>query len=344
MKESKRARSSSSTKKKIGTTTTSTTTTTFDVVNLLNQQDEYAEKQNKRRKYDIQRSKAAQSQMKIHNSLLECRILIQNPFNQINNYTNNNDIFSNMGDEDKSSLLSSCNQLLINLLDARKMLVNDEKSEKIDYQSIITGDNNDESDRDKKQRKEQQIADVINKEYINCRDHHWKEVLDRRHRDVRLHSGQITAKNMNTTVGTTTTQFKIMDSSFWEQVDSTVQYDIQRHRSTIRQQQEQEQNQLEKDKIQKYPIEWKFDDSKLYQQYVKDFVMNATGNGTNGGRDELSAAQERLLKKQQRKNASNMLASTKPIVDRKASKGRKIRYADISKRAEKYTIVDCDSD
>lgn len=111
----------------------------------------------------------------------------------------------------------------------------------------------------------------------------WETVLNRRHSEVKLHSGKMTQKS-----------FKALDASFWSQVEATVQYEEAR---------EDEQE---------------FSDSKLYQQLLKDFcTSNSAALSSNTSNDVV-----------QRRKASN---DPKKKVDRRASKGRKIRYATIDK-------------
>ena len=130
----------------------------------------------------------------------------------------------------------------------------------------------------------QELDDELESEYDTCRQN-WKQVLNQRHKDLKLHSG-LTAKS----------QFRVMDSSFWEQVDATVEYEKIRASD----QDEEETN---------------FDDSKVYQQILKEFVANST-NANQNGSNRFSTKTKKTQKKE---------------VDRRASKGRKIRYKEIPK-------------
>lgn len=130
-----------------------------------------------------------------------------------------------------------------------------------------------------KDKHAEQHSDTLQTEYEAHREQ-WKEVLDRRHRDVRLHSGASTNK----------TQFRVMDSSFWEQVDATVQHEQLRQKQQRRQQ---------NDRIE-------FDDAKVYQHMLKDFVSQRAGNN--------SSSDVQLVVP--RRNKQKMASSNKPTIDR----------------------------
>ena len=112
----------------------------------------------------------------------------------------------------------------------------------------------------------------------------WKEVLNRRHKEVRLHAG-LAAKS----------QFRVLDASFWEQVESTVRH-----------QQRQESHGSSSSTV---------DDSKVYQQLLKEFVSSHPSAAQNGGRSSSTSSSRRTVNQ----------------VDRRASKGRKLRYNPIPK-------------
>lgn len=118
----------------------------------------------------------------------------------------------------------------------------------------------------------------------------WTKVLNRRHKDLRLHTG-ITAK----------AQFKVMDSSFWQQVEAASTHEELRLSSSSS------------------SSDNKFDDAKLYQHMLQDFLA-----GQRQQQDQQTSTTDAV----KRRKATNQ---PKKNVDRKASKGRKIRYAVIPK-------------
>jgi hypothetical protein len=211
------------------------------------------------------RAQAAQSQTKIYNHLVECRILLQRA------------VTTKSPEEDKESFDDGCNFLLENLLQARQHLA---------IETVLDGDEANEYSDMVRTGSSEELQETLQQEYEVCRDQ-WKQILDQRHKDLKLHAG-LTAKS----------QFKLLDSSFWQQVDASVEYEGLRKKGG---------NDVEQDV---------FDDSKVYQQLLKDFVAHSARN-TSGepGRLKTSTSPQNMKKQ----------------VDRRASKGRKIRYREIPK-------------
>lgn len=229
----------------------------FDAIQELESEDAKAEKKRRKRTTsDRLRAEAARSQTRIYNHLVECRILLQRATTSV-------------AEEKNDEVEESCNTLLKSLLEARSQLVSGDSEMDAKYEDVVSGSSED-------------LGDILEEEYNACRDI-WKGVLNKRHRDLKLHSG-LTAKN----------QFKVMDSSFWEQVEGTMEYERVRENSD------------QKDA---------FDDSKVYQQLLKDFVATST-SANNGGTSRVERTSKNSKKKE---------------VDRRASKGRKIRYKEIPK-------------
>jgi hypothetical protein len=232
----------------------------FDAVSFLDSQDAQAEKRKRRQtKDDELRRTAASSQTKLFGSLMESRILLQRA----------------MQHEDNTSgaAVEKCNDLLARLLTARQLLAEKSQlSDEIDYRQLVGTDDS------------VALQSILQKEYESLR-HVWKDVLNRRHKDVRLHTG-LTAK----------AQFRAIDSSFWQQVDATVQHE----------------------KLRTFDEERpsKFDDAKVYQHLLQDFVRSANRSDAQLAEDRLEQAKHKVTNK---------------LVDRKASKGRKIRYQEIPK-------------
>jgi hypothetical protein len=72
----------------------------------------------------------------------------------------------------------------------------------------------------------------------------WKEVFNKRYKDLRLHAG-LTAK----------AQFKLLDSDFWQQVESTSTYELASVNSSHH-----------------------IDDAKVYQHVLQDFLLGRDMN------------------------------------------------------------------
>jgi hypothetical protein len=225
----------------------------FDAIASLDSQDNVASKRKQRStEKDVRQSKAAQSQVEIYQRLMEVRILLQR-------------VMTTGGEETSSTQQQElCQELLSQLMTARSTLTGAAESDSDDKEQEI-----DSSYQDLKQE--------------------WKTVLNRRYKDLRLHSG-LTAK----------AQFKLLDSDFYHQVETTAQYQLVNAQKVAQQQDDDA------------PAVAVFDDSKLYQHQLQDFLSldNKKSNSDN-------VLDTKKSRRQNKKNTS---------VDRKASKGRKIRY------------------
>ena len=295
----------------------------FDAVQELDIEDKVAEiKRRKRSRNDAHRAQAAQHQSKIYDRLLECRILLQQAITTATSAaTKEEELDSSSATSSKKDFREKCNDLLVNLLQSRKELQqttfrkkkddSDDESnsgeyddDDIDYRQIISmkrrktsGDSSSSS-----------LDSVLNKEYEECRKE-WKDILNRRHKDVKLHAG-LTAKS----------QFKVLDSTFWQQVEATVEYEqIQAQASSSVA--DKKSNNHDRSKP-------RFDDTKVYQQLLKDYVAMSSGGGSSGGSSSASA-----LAQSKKGRSKYHQQNQKKDVDRRASKGRKIRYTEIPKLA-----------
>jgi len=255
----------------------------FDAIAELDTQDRQADrKRRKETNAEKKRALEVQNQTKIYNHLLESRILLQRAINNVNGASNSGDV-TLLPDKpsSKSSFRETCNTLLEKLLQARNQLSGSEVDAN-EYEGLLFPSAS------------ANLHDSLQEEY-NVHRGDWKKILNRKHKNLRLHSG-VTAKS----------KFRIMDSSFWEQVETTMEYE------EIRQNEEKSTQSM-----------LLFDDSKVYQQLLKDFVANST-NGAAGA----DSSTERLRSSTKNKNNNNI---SKKDVDRRASKGRKIRYKEIPK-------------
>jgi len=256
----------------------------FDAIEELDTQDRKAE--SKRRKEtgaEKKRALEAQSQTKIYNHLLETRILLQRAVNKVKDASNsgNGSLLPDISLRN-SSFRETCDTLLANLLHARNQLSGSSDSGTNKYDGLILPSVSPVA-----------LHNSLQDEYEKHRDD-WKRITNRKHKNLRLHSG-VTAKS----------QFRIMDSSFWEQVEATIEYE------EIRQNDEKS--------IKSVLV----DDSKVYQQLLKDFVANSANSATAA---DSSIGTLRSSTKYKGNNNSK-----KKDVDRRASKGRKIRYKEIPK-------------
>jgi hypothetical protein len=190
------------------------------------------------------------------------------------------------------------------------------------------------------------LSKQLNIEYSSLRNH-WKTVLNKLHSNLTLHSGM--------SANTSKFQSKAVDVSFWEQVRSGMDHERFQHQttSTSSTMMEAEENDDTSHRL------LRFDDSKLYQQMLKDFISSSKSSTSGavthrgGMLDPAQEAAERLKRAMRKKSGGNgdvdlatLLteeeqeysamkkkattasggAAASTSVDRRASKGRKIRY------------------
>lgn len=260
----------------------------------------------------MKQSKAANDESKIHSILVEMRILAQRSSSAAG--AAGNMPSGKNGDKVKQELDS----LLENLLVARRELMGHHLDEdSIEYSNMIQEADDENNSDDDSSGTRKSIASQLQSEYT-CLRTYWETTLNKHHSNLTLHSGL---------AGTTSKfQSKAVDVSFWNQVQSTVEHD-----------------RFKKDRESSDGDTLSFDDSKLYQQMLKDFISSGGGAASKKGTgvDPAQDAAERLKRAMRKKSGGdvdlNVLldpdadgkitsSSKKNTVDRKASKGRKIRY------------------
>ena len=250
--------------------------------------------------------------------LIQCRILLQRAVGEISEAGNGG---SSVGEEDSSgkdndttAVMKSADRLLIRLLEARSKLANDDDDgdDKINYGGVVKSSESG-SDSDASPTS---LNHILSSEYGGCRSE-WKDTFNRRHHD--LHAG-LTAKAAS--------KFRVIfDQSFWNQVESAVSHErlMQSAESSA-----PDGKLLAMDGSKAY----QYDDSKIYQHMLRDFVALGASAGGRSASAGLAAdaAAERLRRAAQKKKGQ----SAKDI-DRKASKGRKIRFS-ANPKLENFTF------
>lgn len=226
--------------------------------------------------------------------------------------------------KDRGRALEGVDALLESLLAARRELVGMEGSNE-DAVSATLGDDG----------REQRLQ----KEYTSLRDSQWIPTLDKLHSSLasRLGGGGLSAAASEFRGGA-------VGTSFWEQVRGAVEHE----RSRLPHNMEEEKD-----------IDWRmggrlrgrYNDAKLYQHMLTDFVSSrSVTNGNDGGgvSNPGREAAERLKRVLCQRSGTKMELSTLLLgnetnsaddretyakrikkstsVDRRASKGRKIRY------------------
>jgi protein AATF/BFR2 len=285
----------------------------FATLHSLEQTDSRAAKKRKASfQQSIKQSRAANEESKLNGSLVELRILIQRSLSLQQGSTVDGDEADKVGGE--------LDGLLENLLVARRQLMGHrlEDSGEVDYSKLIQENDQSSTSDDEDDSTTSTLTATLQKEYAALATH-WKTTLNKHHSALALHSG----------LATTKFQSKAVDVSFWEQVQSAVDHDrLKKDRTSTND---------EGDGL-------AFDDSKLYQQMLKDFISGGGASTTSkksGSIDPAKDAAERLKRAMRKKSGGDVDLSTlfdpegsdkvvngakKNTVDRKASKGRKIRY------------------
>lgn len=142
--------------------------------------------------------------------------------------------------------------------------------------------------------------DRIEEEYSRLRTE-WKTTLNKHHANIYLQNQQ----NKN--------KFQVVDQSFWSQIESNVE-----HSAML------EQVHAKEDDGKTGLIG--FDDTKLYQHMLQEYILLSA----QGGKDDTATAAIERLNRSMKKN-------TRKDVDRRASKGRKIRYV-VHEKLQNFTF------
>ena len=301
------------TSRKRSRSTSTKTNKLFSTLHSLEQIDDRAAKKRKQHlQNSVKQSRAANDESKINSILLELRILVQRSTSAA--------IGVNLSGKNGEKVTDELDGLLENLLVARRQLMGHQLEHMdVDYTKLIRG-NDDESNSGIDQTStKNSLSSILQDEYTSFQSH-WESTLNKHHANLALHSGL--------SMATSKFQSKAVDVSFWNQVQSSVEHD-----------------QFKKDREgASEDDELAFDDSKLYQQMLKDFISSGGGAAASKkgvGMDPAQDAAERLKRVMRKKSGgdvdlnvlldpesdSKMTSSSKKnTVDRKASKGRKIRY------------------
>jgi hypothetical protein len=141
--------------------------------------------------------------------------------------------------------------------------------------------------------------DTPDQDYEKLREF-WKKTLNKYHANLSLQNQQ----NKN--------KFQVVDLSFWSQVEATVKH-----------------SQIIQDSIHDDGQEGSlFDDSKLYQHLLQEYISLST---ERGGTENIANLAAERLKRSMKKT------SQKKDIDGRASKGRKIRYV-VHDKLQNFTF------
>jgi len=354
----------------------------FSTLASIEKTDRSATKRRKKSHLDsLQQSSAAVDQTKLNSTLLELRILMQRCLTEANTHVatchvanghGNNEV-SRLDDDRMKRVNEELDALLENLLLARRDLlehqleaVDDsnegEKRGDVDYAKLIRRSDNNVNDGDdcfsdtsnddgsfsnnnNINGCDKNLAKQLDNEYTSLQTQ-WKSVLNKHHSNLALHSGL--------SVNSSKFQSKAVDVSFWEQVQGIMEHERFKQQTASAVSNDNRETEV--------GINFPFDDSKLYQQMLKDVIsfsrvtgaMTSKTNKSGMMIDPSQEAVERLKRAMRKKSgsstgdinltsllaedddvtapsggilSSNNSTKKKTTVDRKASKGRKIRYS-----------------
>ena len=248
----------------------------------------------------LPRSHAAKSQVDIQTNLIECRILIQRALTALPQvYVSDEEDLDQKKEQDAQDKLDN---LLSTLVDARRSLF-----------STLLQKEKDSSDEDTASESESDDEDSLESVYSKMRKT-WKTTLNKHHANVHLQNQQ----NKN--------KFQVVDQSFWTQIENNL-----KHSAILDEAQSQEQG---------ANASLGFEDSKLYQHMLQDYIALSAERGKDNvdyialsaerGKDNVAVAAAERLKRSMKKK-------TKKDVDRRASKGRKIRYV-VHEKLQNFTF------
>ncbi len=257
---------------------------------------------------------ATKSLYDIHTNLIESRILLQRALvtcndgggndNNRSNNKNNNDVDGNIE--------KGLDDLLDKLIDARKMLCQHTLKQQDDSDEDSDDDNSEN-------HKEEEEDDQFERDY-NKLQKQWKEVLNRHYDNINItkkykHDNKRNDSNQGTKF------FQTVDLSFWSQVENTVQ-----HNMLLDAQNENDNDNDNNNNNYENPIT--FDDSKIYQHMLQEYITLSTERDVTNA-SSMAEHRLRLASKKTNKDKNN--------VDRRASKGRKIRYV-VHEKLKNFTF------
>ena len=241
----------------------------------------------------IAKAKAAKSQLELHHKLIEMRILLQRVI------------------QHASEAVAASEHEDTDLEQENRSDSEEEDQEKTDLTSIVNSGKNMLQQLQVARQTMLQHSPVLSNNneqdssnsqdsYAKCRDEQWKPILNQRQHNLRLRSGTITMKLAK--------KFQVVDQTFWDQIQGIMAHERLLNSTKTTQNYQDGDNK----------IALIYNDGKVYQNMLKDFIAASTTTNTssNSASDTIKAMQARLQKQ----------AKSKKKVDRKASKGRKIRY------------------
>ena len=266
-----------------------------ELISSLEESDKKASKKRKKQfnSHTLPKSLATKSLYNIHTNLIECRILLQRA---LTSSGDGKGLDQENADSDNDSVRTNqgLERLLSRLVNAREILC----KKVLDKPSNSNHEEDGDSDNDSAYKKLQK---------------QWKTILNRQHDNLNI------TKRINNKRDSNSKFFQVVDQSFWSQIENTVQ-----HNKIFDQHSPIQNDDGEDDAKPKVS----FDDSKIYQHMLQEYITLSTERSTNNA---TSIAERRL------KLASSNKKKSKNDYDRAASKGRKIKYV-VHEKLQNFTF------
>ena len=260
----------------------------FAKVSALEDQDtRQTDVDEKRARDQLRKAQTLKSQVALHHKLIEMRIHLQQLLQAASEFKHDEP-------ENQAQILEECQTLHSKLQDTRNIMMQ--------HMELDVDDDDDDDDADDDDQ-DQRIHETLQTKL-------WKPVLNKRYDNLELFAGK---KNL------TEKKFKsVVSQSFYDQVESVLSHERlmqtrkERH-PLLRshgddQEDDDDDSPADEEHLSKKPKMLLYEDTKLYQAMLQDFLKQST------------QADGLTLRLQRQR------AAAKANVDRRASKGRKIRY------------------
>jgi hypothetical protein len=291
----------------------------------------------KRRKqftsHTLPKSLATKSSYDIHTNLIESRILLQRTLTNYSDYAADadGDASTSSNGNDDENIEKGLNKLLDKLVEARNMLCghtirsskdgDDEEGSNSDESNETKDESDDEDDNNNNNNNDDDDDDddKFQKDY-NKLQKKWKTTLNRHYENMNISKRY----NSKRDAKQNSKFFQVVDQSFWSQIENTVQHNMLLEEHTqIKNKNDDDLDSSTSDGIpndnKSNTITLAFDDSRIYQHMLQEYITLSTERTTSNA---TSMAEHRLKLASSKANRK----TNKEDIDRRASKGRKIRY------------------
>lgn len=216
--------------------------------------------------------------------------------------TNSNNGGGRNEDEFGGNPAKGLDKLLDKLVDARNTLCD----------HTLQNESTDDEDENK---------DEFQKDYNKLKIQ-WKHILNRHYDNMNI-TKRYNKKDSNSKF------FQVVDQSFWTQVENTVQHSALLEQHSQIKLRDEEEDSIDDGKPNSAPS-LVFDDTKIYQHMLQEYITLSTERTESNA---TSLAEHRL----KLASSTNKNKNDQKDIDRRASKGRKIRYV-VHEKLKNFTF------